>query len=76
MQVLGVFQIKIVHIGRFILVHCVARLYICVPFVDACNFTYLGPVYIMDHEVEPWMAFFYGPTSWSNFHAPISSKMK
>ena len=29
----------------------------------------------MDHEVGQWeMAFFHGPTRWSNFHGPISKK--
>ena len=27
----------------------------------------------VDHKVRSWkMAFFHGPTSWSNFHDPIS----
>jgi hypothetical protein len=30
----------------------------------------------MDYEVGPWkMAFFHGPTWWSNFQGPISSKI-
>jgi hypothetical protein len=30
----------------------------------------------IDHEVRPWkMAFFNGPTRWSNFHGLISQKI-
>ena len=33
----------------------------------------LGLVSTIDHEVKPWkMAFFHGPTGWSNFHGLIS----
>ena len=32
-----------------------------------------GPVYTKDHKVGAWkMAFFYGPTLWSNFRGMIS----
>ena len=33
----------------------------------------IGAVYTLDHEVRSWkMAFFHGPSSWSNFHGPTS----
>ena len=41
-----------------------------------CKASDLGPVHTMDREVGPWkMAFFHGPTSWSNFHDPVSLKI-